>query len=196
MLPFATPSGSIDVKTMHLGFGMDFDYFKGDRYQAVDIPFDSRGCDYNWFCMRIILPDEGYQIKDVLGNLADQKVKPIKRNFRIDLPKFQIRYRIENLEKILKAAGVRLLFNNPYTLSDISSSTDIFRDMELCQETALVCDEYGTKVAAVTGLGYAWSNGEPIEFHSFKVDRPFIFLIVEKRSGAIMFEGVVNDPRE
>jgi serine protease inhibitor len=53
-------------------------------------------------------------------------------------------------------------------------------------------NEEGTEAAAVTSvtIGYT-SVPTPIEF---RVDKPFIFAIVEKETKSIVFIGRVNDP--
>jgi serpin B len=58
-------------------------------------------------------------------------------------------------------------------------------------------DEKGTEAAAATaivmGLTSAPVQSEPPRV--FRADRPFIFLIRHKASGAILFAGRVMDPR-
>ena len=53
-------------------------------------------------------------------------------------------------------------------------------------------DEKGTEAAAATALVMAVSAApEPIEMTA---DRPFIFAIAERETGAILFLGRVTDP--
>ena len=57
-------------------------------------------------------------------------------------------------------------------------------------------DEEGTEAAAVTLIGLSDIATEPIEEEPFvmRVDRPFMFLIKENRSGTILFMGKIVRP--
>jgi serpin B len=62
------------------------------------------------------------------------------------------------------------------------------------QFTFIAVDEEGTEAAAVTGLSII-----PISLSvrraGFRADRPFIYLIEDRTSGAVLFIGRVVDPR-
>ncbi len=59
------------------------------------------------------------------------------------------------------------------------------------QDVDLQVDEEGTVAAAVTSVGIRVTSAPP----AFAVDRPFLFAIRERASGAILFLGRVLDPR-
>jgi serpin B len=58
--------------------------------------------------------------------------------------------------------------------------------------------EDGTEAAAVTAIGFRftggtrWSLGPP---EVFRVDRPFLFYVVDDATGAVLFQGRIVDPR-
>ena len=185
---FHTSSGVKEVETMN-GVLPGDDYYLSERYQAIDIPYSSK-----LFRMRVILPKKEYTMEEVLRNLANDTIVRTPRAVIVSLPKFKIRHRMEHLTGLLKASGLRSLFANPTSLSSMTSFPNILRGIDLCQETVIECNERGTQVASVTGSGMATSTGERIEYIHFKVDRPFIFMIQEKKSGAVMFAGIVRDP--
>ena len=57
-------------------------------------------------------------------------------------------------------------------------------------------DEQGTEAAAATGVSVGDLEEEPEETPTFQADHPFFFLIRDQLTGAILFVGRVEDPRE
>jgi serpin B len=58
------------------------------------------------------------------------------------------------------------------------------------QKTFVEVNEEGTEAAAATAVGIGKTSApEPVEL---KVDRPFVFAIRERLSGAVDFLGVMN----
>jgi serpin B len=61
---------------------------------------------------------------------------------------------------------------------------------EIEHEVYFQVDEAGTRAAAATGAALADSHGPTVT-----VDRPFMFVIRDRSTGAILFLGRVLDPR-
>jgi serpin B len=59
-------------------------------------------------------------------------------------------------------------------------------------KTYIKVNEEGTEAAAVTAAGMVGTSAilNPV----FKLNRPFVYLIMEKQSGSILFLGALNDP--
>ncbi|MDE6027495.1 MAG: hypothetical protein K2G23_05455, partial [Muribaculaceae bacterium] len=185
--PFKTPSGELKLEMMHNNYSDN--YYESSKYKGIDIDYYGK-----IFCMRVIVPNDDCTLDEVMNSLAKGIVKPEKRAILLSMPKFKIRHRIENLEGLLKASGLGIIFNDPACFSSITSHSGLLKEAKLSQEAVIECDENGTKVAAVTGFAMAWDSGKRIEYTKLVIDRPFIFSIVEKKSGAVMFAGIVSDP--
>jgi serpin B len=58
-------------------------------------------------------------------------------------------------------------------------------------------DERGTEAAAATSVAMAPASApfDPPQPVPFVVDRPFLFLVVDHASGAVLFQGRIADPR-
>ena len=189
LAPFKTPNGEIQAETMNtILFYKSVAYYSCDKYQVIDINYAD-----NLFCMRIILPNKGYTVEDILPIIAGKPVKTERCSAEIWLPKFSIRHRMEGLEEILNESGLKYIFTSSGCFFPLTYYAGIFREVKMLQESVIECDEYGTKVASVTGLGMAYGagGGAPIPV---KVDHPFIFSIIESKTGAVMFTGIVRDP--
>ncbi|UCF21525.1 MAG: serpin family protein, partial [Gemmatimonadota bacterium] len=61
---------------------------------------------------------------------------------------------------------------------------------EVKHKTYVDVNEEGTEAAAVTGIGLKVTSVPP----RIVVDRPFVFAIRERSSGALIFLGVIMDP--
>ena len=64
------------------------------------------------------------------------------------------------------------------------------------QDTRIELDEKGVKAAAVTLIGGIWATsvGPVLPQRTITVDRPFAWTIVELRSQAVLFSGVLVTP--
>ena len=67
--------------------------------------------------------------------------------------------------------------------------------MHVIHKAYVAIDEKGTEAAAATAvvMGKAMAPAPP-QYIEFKADHPFIFLIRDKQTGAILFLGRVLDP--
>jgi len=57
-------------------------------------------------------------------------------------------------------------------------------------------DEKGTEAAAATGIVVGVTSMPMEPPPEFRADRPFVFAIRERATGAILFMGRVSDPRK
>jgi serpin B len=64
---------------------------------------------------------------------------------------------------------------------------------EVRHKTYVSVDEVGTEAAAVTSVSN--SIGFVIDPYQLIADKPFFYAICDDTTGAILFMGIVNDPR-
>jgi serine protease inhibitor len=153
--------------------------------------------DNSELSMTLILPEEGKDWSDVQKKLKENATwKDTFKTYSVDLafPKFKIEQEINFIES-LKTLGIHQLFDpRQADLSRMAgaSGPQLFVD-EAIQKTYIDVNEDGVEAAAVTSIrAYPTSMPEPI---SAKFDRPFYFVIEDNESSAILFVGVVRDPR-
>ena len=63
------------------------------------------------------------------------------------------------------------------------------------QKAYVKVDEKGTTAAAATSISFE-IGAIAVHYVNFIVDRPFEFVIVDKKTRAILFIGLVKDPRK
>ncbi|MDB6025885.1 MAG: proteinase inhibitor serpin, partial [Verrucomicrobiales bacterium] len=98
--------------------------------------------------------------------------------------------------------GMKTAFDEPFGTADFSGMAirrpdDYLAIKDVFHKTFIVVDEQGTEAAAATAvvtLSNGGSSPSPGPIH-VNVDRPFVFAIQHRASGACLFLGQVVDPR-
>lgn len=165
-----------------------------DNVSVIELPFV--GGDY---VLLVGMPPEGHTLNafetDLEGlDLASwsSQLKPM--TCRLELPKFTIAPASKPLKHTLEALGVKTAFSPDADLSPMlgKAAKGVSLD-NVYQSAAIIIDEQGGEAAAATGAaGSAKSFSMPVP--ACAVDRPFIFAVVHKPSGAPLFVGKVADP--
>ena len=168
-----------------------FGYARGDGYQAVDLPYHG-----GELSMTILLPDEGRfrEFEDSIdATLVDGVLDDIEeQNVLLTMPKFEFESKFR-LDKTLKKMGMPNAFDE--LKADFSGMNGRSCPGGGCLVIAAVIhkafvsvDEEGTEAAAATAVLFDLLGGRP-EPISVTVDRPFIFLIRDRATGAVLFLG-------
>ncbi len=113
----------------------------------------------------------------------------------LNLPRFGIRTRADLLPA-LDGLGIGLATTPSADFSGISTAEPIWIKKVIHQANVDV-DEKGTEAAAATAVSIVaggCTGPDPAKAISLKFDRPFLFLIRDLDSGAILFMGRVTDP--
>lgn len=166
-----------------------FGYTEGDVYQAVSLPYGLSGMS-----MVLIVPDAG-QFEAFESALSADQVGHIRPgnggdlDVTLTMPKFSFKSSF-GLSDTLAAMGMPDAFGN----ADFSGMTGN-RDLSISfvvHKAFVSVDEKGTEAAAATGIGILTSA--PQQHVDLVIDRPFVFLIRDDRTGAILFLGRVLNP--
>ena len=190
-LSFNLGDGSkVTVPTM--SEGDDLPYAAGTGWRAVDIPY------YGWtMAMTIIVPDDMTSFVAGLNAAALAKVWKVEKTYGVTLtlPRFKADSHFD-LSDILKALGMPTAFASEADFSGITTDQPIAIGRVIHQANIDV-NEKGTTAAAatvVTGRGTVGGPGDPIPSVTFHVDHPFLFVIHDLATGAVLFTGRIDDP--
>jgi len=190
---FFEPSGGHVIVPMMHETGR-FNYTETDELQAIELPYGD-----GKFSMVIILPRSknltGVESKlspEFLSNITSS-MKP--QNVSVTLPKFRFEAKY-HLKNPLIRMGMGDAFNPKADFSGISPN-DQLNINDVIHKTFISVGENGTEAAAATAviITAGCAPGEQPEYKVFKADHPFLFLIVDRNSGLILFIGRLENPR-
>jgi serpin B len=168
-------------------------YAEGDGWQAAELLYDK-----NEMSMLILLPASGHfqdfestlsagQVDDIVAMLQGSEV-------HITMPKFQVETELF-LSDTLRKMGMPDAFSGGIAdLSGMDGTRNLYIS-EVIHKAFVDVDEEGTEAAAATAV-IVGETSAPDMSHvkEFKVDRPFIFLIRDNKTGTILFAGRIINP--
>ena len=172
----------------------EFPYYENDELQMVDLPYGNGD-----FSMTIVLPNKEKNIDALISEMSDQSWNSLTSNLSPDtgdifLPRFKLEYKTE-LKKPLTEMGMGIAFSEWANFSKMRSQNDIFIS-KVIHKSFVEVNEEGTEAAAVTVVEIGFTSIGPNQGFSMLINRPFLFVIRENRSGAIMFIGKIENPKE
>ncbi|HEX79049.1 MAG TPA: serpin family protein [Dehalococcoidia bacterium] len=178
----------ITVEMMHQT--EEFGYAEGDGYQAVELKYDG-----DELSMIILLPEEG-NFEAFESALDAQMLEGVisgmeTANVTLAMPKFE--YDSEfSLKAALEAMGMPVAFSMDADFSGMTGNADLFIK-DVVHKAFVSVDEVGTEAAAASAVIMELKAvpGEPVEV---TIDQPFIYLIQDIQTGAILFIGSVVNP--
>ena len=168
-----------------------------DEVQMIELPYGD-----SLFSMSILMPADA---NTPINQFIDEKITASNinnwrsslsvpnRDVILRMPKFEFDYELEYTD-ILKAMGMEIAFDEweaDFTGIANVSPQNLFID-EVKHKTFITVDEEGTEAAAVTSVGVGITSMPP----QMIIDRPFVFIIHERESGANLFMGKVKNPAD
>jgi serine protease inhibitor len=166
----------------------EFDYFKDASFEALDMTYGNGD-----FSMTVFLPGPDLPVDGFINGLCADSLevwsgKMQQNDMVCQLPKFKMEYEIK-LNDALAALGMGVAFTDRADFSRILKTGGLQID-EVKQKTYIDVNEEGTEAAAVTAISFV-NVSMPC---TFRADRPFVFLIRERRSGTVLFIGKIENP--
>ena len=194
-MPFTYENGTsknVDMMQQKASFNNTED----ETLQAVQLPYGNQA-----FSMVVLLPKEGKKLNDIVSIAKENSYwNNLISSFRsaevnLFLPKFKTEYR-KKLNDILTDMGMGIAFT---AQADFSGMSDVSAAISFVEQfTYISTDEEGTEAAAVTVVGIEMTSAGPStpKVVTFKADKPFIYVIRENSTGAILFMGAVKNFEE
>ena len=162
-----------------------YPYAETETLQVLEMPYaHGNGTELS---MLVLLPKEDSLTAAEEALDADLRESLAPQNVRVFFPKFTLETEYP-LPGTLAAMGMPTAFTGDADLSGMDGTKDLFIT-GVFHKAFIDVNEEGTEAAAATGV-IAGGGVTPV----FRADHPFVFLIVEKDSGAILFMGRVVNP--
>ena len=173
-----------------------FPYCEDENAQYLDMGYGNGA-----FSMTLILPREGKTLKDVSNKFsADYFNDNVKNrldstNIRVFLPRFKTEFKA-TLNDVLIALGMPSAFDSQGT-ADFSGMCNILEHYlyisRVIHSTFVEVNEEGTEAAAVTIVEMVETSAGADNTRVFRADKPFMFVIRENSTGAILFMGKMGE---
>jgi serpin B len=184
---FHAPDDDKTVKMMHMHG--DLSYQQNADFQAVDLPYG-----HELFTMTVFLPAGGQSVDDLAAKLTGANWTAWMQGFEVEevdlsMPRFELEYG-QVLNDILIALGMGAAFSMAADFTGINPAGGLFIT-RVKHKTYVKVNEEGTEAAAVTSVEIGKRASNPI---SVRIDRPFLFVIHDKHSKAMLFMGKIVDP--
>jgi serpin B len=174
-------------------------YAKGPDWQAVELPYDG-----DRYSMVVLLPGRipddtvgtpapfekavfaDFEARLDAAQLATIATSLLANDVTVYLPQFTVRSAVR-LEPPLEMLGMKDAFTSRADLSGIAGGPGYLFIQAVVHEAFIEVDPIGTRAAAATAVstGRKSASRHPI----LRADRPFIFFIRERSTGAVIFLG-------
>jgi len=168
-----------------------FRYAWTPEYEVVDLPYGNGA-----FTMTILLPSPGRSVDDLVATLDAPRWKVIvgalaEASIDLSMPRFRLEYSAV-LNPMLRELGMRRAFEPgaaDFSRMSASAGGDLYVS-EVLHKSFVEVDEQGTEAAAATKVTIRVTSMPP----AIRIDRPFLFIIRERFSGTILFQGKIVAP--
>ncbi len=190
---YTSPGNAITVQMMHQKLtGIIGDFY--GKAKVLELPYLG-----NEVSMFVFLPDQGgmaaLESVTTIDNITSwmaERTSGTSTYIDLSLPKFKVETRY-TLNDVLSNMGMPSAFNGfGADFSGMNGYGGLYIST-VVHKAFVAVDEEGTEAAAATGVVVS-VNSVPPPAVPFTVDHPFIFMICENSTGAILFMGRVNEP--
>lgn len=192
--PFALTDGTKTSRAMMARTGA-FEFADRDGYAAARLPYGNGNTG-----MVVLLPDEGTTLSSLADRFTEKEWRDVtaalsKQQGEVILPRFEMEYEI-SLNEQLKALGMSLAFNSDQAdFSELLAPPPTAYIGDVKHKTFVRVEEKGTEAAAVTKVEAMTTSAPSASGFRMEMNRPFLIVLHESSTGAVLFIGSVYDPQ-
>ena len=194
---FRAPSGKTQVPMMNQTAYFQLAKDTATGAQVIEMPYKGGA-----LAMMIVLPDADDGLTAVEAKLSPETIDAWVKSYEnrqvfVSLPKFRIEpARSESLVETLNAMGIKRAFDAERAqFGKMAAPPPPLYISDAFHKAFIAVDEKGTEAAAATAVVMAEGTGAPsAPPQRFNADHPFLFMLRDKNSGALLFVGRVLQP--
>ncbi len=172
-----------------------FAYVKTEKFSAIELPFAD-----TTFSLYLFLPAEGVSLQKVATHVRERSGVAFHENFYVMqgslvMPKFTVQNELE-LKNMFAHFGVTDAFDSDRAdFSGISQKTRGLYVSRIIQKNWFSVNEKGAEAASATAVQVTFKSAAPPknEF-DLVLDRPFLYFLLDKKTGIILFAGALTNP--
>ncbi|MFB0516913.1 MAG: serpin family protein [Candidatus Neomarinimicrobiota bacterium] len=175
----------------------DLLYYSNDEFQMVDLPYGD-----GLFSMTVLLPKPDVHVDSLIAYITPDDwqswISALDTHaVQLELPKLKLKYDLL-MNSILQALGMGVAFDmcqadfSRMLVEGAAYPGNLYIE-KVKHKTFVQVDEEGTEAAAVTMVEMGFTSIGPSSI-LVRVDRPFVFVIRERTSGALLFMGKIVEP--
>jgi len=199
--PFRVPGGKdVRVKMMHQTATLryfNFDWSESEKGQVLVLPY--KGGELS---MVLVLPKAADGLAAFERALTPDKLDLIlgarsEHNVHVSLPRFTVKGKSVSLNDPLEKMGMGRAFGSRADFSGIYGSPGDIWIGNVVHQAFVEVNEEGSEAAAATAVEVEKGSDpspQPGRTIEFRADHPFLFLIRDERTGAILFMGRMSNP--
>lgn len=196
---FHAPSGEVQAPLMRMT--QDLPYAEAGGVKVLEMPYVEG--DY---VMDVILPDARDGLEAVESRLSAAQLATwceglSTRRVDVTLPRFRVGGATVALRETMSALGMPRAFDRDAAdftgMSNPPNAAERLYIANAYHQVFVDVREAGTEAAAATAVVMAARGGmmQRVEPATFTADHPFLWMIRDRATGAVLFMGRVNDPR-
>ncbi|PKQ18926.1 MAG: hypothetical protein CVT68_00955 [Actinobacteria bacterium HGW-Actinobacteria-8] len=188
--PFTLAGGdSVDVPMMHTGT-RDGMVYQEDDFVAVGLPYA-----YGELEMTLIVPTPG-GFETVRAGLDQDLLDAVdagaaSTGYTLAMPRFTTETRT-NLRSVMEG---EMGIDNLFGVVGLDRIAPDLYVSDALHATKVIVDEAGTEAAAATAIIVGTTSAPPPPDIEIRADHPFLYVIRDADTGAVLFVGQVLDPR-
>jgi len=188
-----SPQKSVQVPMMHAD--TSYNYTETGDVQMLELPYYHKSGKQ--LSMLVVLPKETSSLAKAEQSLSGNGLRDLEQSLssqevRVTFPKFRMETEYL-LNGDLQSMGMMDAFDDNADFSGMDGTRNLVIT-KVIHKAFIEVNEEGTEAAAATAIVNELRAIMPSEIPVFKADHPFMFFIIDRDTGDVLFMGRVSNP--